>query len=270
MSADTQFALPKPLEFPAAVAPKLITQGAEGRLYQSVFLEPSIACAVKHRPPKAYRHPQLDKKLTRARILAEARILAKCLREGVSVPAVYAVDEQNGTLTIEWIPGAPVRARVNEWLAAHQEVLPPLTEDAEAATRAAEAAQKDGLDSDVRKVFRCAGRAVGGLHRVGIVHGDLTTSNMMLRQTEEQIARQSLEGEVVVIDFGLASQSIMDEDRAVDLYVLEKSIASSHPRMEHLFPEVLEGYKEAFKQAAVVLKRLNEVRLRGRKRSMIG
>ncbi|KAL5594434.1 hypothetical protein BROUX41_001367 [Berkeleyomyces rouxiae] len=270
MATEFQFPLPKSLQYPASAPPTLITQGAEGRVYKTTFAEPTIACAVKHRPSKPYRHPLLDKKLTKARILAEARILVKCLREGVPVPAVYAVDENNGCLTIEWIEGAPVRVRVNEWLAAQTAVLPPLTEDAEAASIAAEAAQKTGLDAELRDVFRRMGCAIGNLHRVGIVHGDLTTSNVMLRQTEKQAEEKSLQGDIVVIDFGLASQSSLDEDRAVDLYVLEKSIGSSHPRAEHIFPEVLEGYKQGFKNASVVLKRLEDVRLRGRKRSMIG
>ncbi|KAL1891333.1 serine/threonine-protein kinase bud32 [Ceratocystis pirilliformis] len=270
MTTQFEFPLPKCLEYPASAPPTLITQGAEGRLYKSTFVEPTLPCAVKHRPSKPYRHPLLDKKLTRARILAEARILAKCLREGVLVPAVYAVDEHNGCLTIEWIEGAPVRVRVNEWLATQKAVLPPLTENVEAAVMAAEMAQKTGLDAELRDVFRRMGFTVGSLHRVGIVHGDLTTSNMMLRQSQKQIEEKSLRGEVVAIDFGLASQSSLEEDRAVDLYVLEKSIGSSHPRAEHIFPEVLEGYKQGFKQAAMVLKRLEDVRLRGRKRSMIG
>lgn len=79
-----------------------------------------------------------------------------------------------------------------------------------------------------------------------------------------------MEGDVVLIDFGLASQSLQDEDRAVDLYVLERAFGSTHPRTEPLFTEVLSGYKESYKGASSALKRLEEVRMRGRKRSMIG
>ncbi|KAJ8123880.1 hypothetical protein O1611_g9489 [Lasiodiplodia mahajangana] len=80
-----------------------------------------------------------------------------------------------------------------------------------------------------------------------------------------------LEGEIVIIDFGLASQSSSEEDRAVDLYVLERAFASTHPRAEKLFTAMLESaYREAYKQAPVVLKKLEEVRMRGRKRSMLG
>jgi TP53 regulating kinase-like protein len=79
-----------------------------------------------------------------------------------------------------------------------------------------------------------------------------------------------MEGDVVLIDFGLAGQSSSEEDRAVDLYVLERAFGSTHPRAEKFFEEVLEGYKVAYKGAGVTLRRLEDVRLRGRKRSMIG
>ena len=84
----------------------------------------------------------------------------------------------------------------------------------------------------------------------------------------------NLDGEIVLIDFGLAMQSVQDEDRAVDLYVLERAFGSTHPRQEDWFKdEVLDspdGYKGSFKGSNVVLKRLEEVRMRGRKRTMVG
>jgi len=111
-----------------------------------------------------------------------------------------------------------------------------------------------------------------------IVHGDLTTSNMMLRPRPDghgpanghNAADALLDGDVVLIDFGLASQSTHEEDRAVDLYVLERAFGSTHPKAEVLFSAVLDAYRETFKAAPAVLRRLEDVRLRGRKRSMIG
>jgi len=155
------------------------------------------------------------------------------------------------------------------------------------------------------------GRCVGRLHDIGVCHGDLTTSNLMLRAPERKEGEEgqgsrargrlttsemrmlaedggfppapevearsggqrSLEGEVILIDFGLAShstQNLQDEDRAVDLYVLERAFAATHPAAEPLFKEVLRAYGESFKGAKTVLRRLEDVRLRGRKRSMLG
>lgn len=134
--------------------------------------------------------------------------------------------------------------------------------------------QRKGEESRVRYLMRRIGHTVGGLHKAGVIHGDLTTSNLMLRPSapveEAGDENPSMEGEVVLIDFGLAGQSNQDEDRAVDLYVLERAFGSTHPRTEPFFDELLQGYREVYRGAASTLKRLEDVRMRGRKRSMIG
>lgn len=144
-------------------------------------------------------------------------------------------------------------------------------------------------DLDVKELMMKIGRAVGKLHTVGVVHGDLTTSNLMLRPVsekrkvgedigfgtsdavvEQQAENTSGEGEIVLIDFGLATQTVQEEDKAVDLYVLERAFGSTHPEAEECFKEVLRAYGESYKGGKAVLKRLEDVRLRGRKRSMLG
>lgn len=264
MAGQTPIPLPRVLTHRTSQPPELITQGAEGLLYKTFYLQPSLPCALKHRPPKPYRHPILDARLTRQRILAEARILAKARREGVPVPAVYCVDEAAGWMMIEWVAGQPVRARVNAWLG-------DKTED-EVLRGAGEG---DKGNAELVALMRRVGAAVGALHAAGIVHGDLTTSNMMLRPSgsSENAGGEEgsvLTGEIVIIDFGLASQGQSEEDRAVDLYVLERAFLSTHPRTEKLFGEVLAGYAQAFKGSKPVLRKLEDVRMRGRKRSMLG
>ncbi|KAK5652449.1 hypothetical protein OQA88_10493, partial [Cercophora sp. LCS_1] len=219
---------------------------------------------LKYRPPKPYRHPILDNRLTKARIAAEAKVLDRLAREGVPVPAVYALDAAAGWLMIEWIEGQLVRQGINTWLGERAENI--VHED----------------EGPIIDLMRRIGTAVGGLHRTGVIHGDLTTSNMMLRshttlrdgdgETKKRKERMEgvVEGDVVLIDFGLATQSSSDEDRAVDLYVLERAFASTHPRAERLFGHVLEAYKGCFKKGAGVLIKLEDVRMRGRKRSMLG
>jgi TP53 regulating kinase-like protein len=145
-------------------------------------------------------------------------------------------------------------------------------------------AGEEGAEAMMKDLMRRIGAAVGKLHSVGVVHGDLTTSNMMLRRTAtETHTRQgedgetaavsgnaALAGEIVLIDFGLAQQTVQEEDRAVDLYVLERAFGSTHPREEGMFGELLEGYRTAFKGSKGTLRRLEDVRMRGRKKSMIG
>jgi len=177
------------------------------------------------------------------------------------VPAVYCIDEGKGWIMMEWIEGEVVKVRVNEWL-----------------RRRKDRGDKEGHgEEELIGLMRRVGLAVGRMHAIGVVHGDLTTSNLMLRSRSHQLPNGAsetedniLDGDIVLIDFGLASQATQDEDRAVDLYVLERAFGSTHPRAERLFTEVLQAYKGSFKEAGVVLKKLEEVRMRGRKRSMIG
>ncbi|UKZ62819.1 uncharacterized protein TrAtP1_004054 [Trichoderma atroviride] len=207
-----QFPLPKILTNPASTPPTLITQGAEGRLYKTTYLRPDTACALKYRPPKPWRHPALDQRLTRHRILSEARILAKCRRDGLRVPSVYALDESAGWLMLEWIEGTPVRVNINNRLGNRTEGI----ED----------------DEQLKDLMRKIGTAVGKMHSIGIIHGDLTTSNMMLKPPSagsQSDGAAGLEGEIVIIDLGLAGGGVHDEDRAVDLYVLERAFGSTHP-----------------------------------------
>lgn len=273
---------PPPLPSPfthTTPPPTLLTQGAEAHLYKTTYLTPTTPAALKIRPSKPYRHPILDRRLTRQRILQEARCLSKLVREGVSVPAILALDwEPQGQeekdviegraggawLLMEWVEGLVVRVVLERWEAWMKR-----------NTQMGEE-QRKGEESRVRYLLRRIGHVVGGLHKAGVVHGDLTTSNLMLRPTaagssvEEDGGNPSMEGEVVLIDFGLAGQSNQDEDRAVDLYVLERAFGSTHPRTEPFFDELLQGYREAYRGAVSTLKRLEDVRMRGRKRSMIG
>ncbi|KAI9813475.1 MAG: serine/threonine-protein kinase bud32 [Pycnora praestabilis] len=257
--------------------PQLIAQGAEALLYHTTYLLPSTPSALKYRPSKPYRHPTLDARLTRHRILSEARVLVKCRREGVCVPAVYALDWEKGWLMMEWVEGGTVRGVLDDWL------KPMLGGKEEEEGKES----TEGREEELRGLMERVGEAVGKMHEVGVVHGDLTTSNLMLRPpadsspednycagagagAETTGSRRNLEGDIVLIDFGLAAQSVQDEDKAVDLYVLERAFGSTHPKAEGLFKEVIKVYGQSYKGAGVVLKKLEEVRMRGRKKSMLG
>lgn len=203
------------------------------------------------------------------------------------MPGVLALDAEDGWLMVEWVVGWTVRDVVVGRCAA-------------VVAGGGMNGEGEGLEGLMGKI----GRAVGRMHEVGVVHGDLTTSNMMLRPPSAASAAAvlqdggasatdgdghgdghgdgdhngasagreglGLEGDIVLIDFGLAGQSSQDEDKAVDLYVLERAFGSTHPEAEEGFQEVLRAYGESYKGAKVVLKRLEDVRMRGRKRSMLG
>ncbi|RKP06237.1 kinase-like domain-containing protein [Thamnocephalis sphaerospora] len=216
---------------------ELIYQGAEARVYCVPFL--GRKAVAKERFSKAYRHPVLDRKLTSRRVVQEARLLQRCRRAGVAAPAVYHVDLGASTIYMEHIDATTVRDHLHQ------------------ATLRAE---------QVSLLAQQIGQLLARMHQADVIHGDLTTSNMMLRKQEEGDQR------LVAIDFGLSYTSTLPEDKAVDLYVLERAFLSTHPNSEQMFQEILDFYRATGKGSGAqqVLKRLDEVRLRGRKRSMIG
>lgn len=125
------------------------------------------------------------------------------------------------------------------------------------------------LEEQLTPLATGVGRILAKMHDEDVVHGDLTTSNMLLRRsTGEAGAGEELS--LVLIDFGLSYISALPEDKGVDLYVLEKAFLSTHPNTEALFGELLKSYVASSRKSSAVIKKLDEVRLRGRKRSMVG
>lgn len=206
-------------------------------------------------------------------------MLVKLRRERIRVPAVYCMDMGEGNrgegegrglgawLLMEWIEGRSVRRLLGDVTALQQQQE--------------QESEREGEDGDIEEKVRAllgrVGEAIGKMHATGVVHGDLTTSNVMVRPLSSSSPSTSTllrHGEVVLIDFGLATQSVQDEDRAVDLYVLERAFGSTHPKQEGMFAgEVLNGYRMGLgreKDWKTVKRRLEDVRLRGRKRSMVG
>lgn len=119
----------------------------------------------------------------------------------------------------------------------------------------------DCTEGQYNSIMQQVGKAVAIMHDGGLVHGDLTTSNIMLRTSDAA---------VVFIDFGLAYFSTVPEDKGVDLYVLERALSSTHADKPRLFHLIMDSYKAASSQSSATFNRFAEVRQRGRKRSMVG
>ena len=200
----------------------LIKRGAEAELRRTEFLgRPAVA---KTRLPKAYRRPDLDEGLRRSRIRTEARLMADARAAGVPVPILYDVDLAGATIIMEFLDGPTAK-----------EVL-------------------DRGGPTAMEAARQIGRAVGRLHRAGIVHGDLTTSNMILR-----------DGRIVMIDFSLGGKDAGREARGVDLHLLREGLVSAHERATAYYREVLRGYREILgRDADEVLATAKEIESRGR------
>jgi len=226
-----------------------VQQGAEARVSLANLHPGQPPILLKHRFRKQYRHASLDADLTRTRVTSEARALLRCLRGGVAVPGVRMVDAEHGVLGIEWIDGKSVR----NVLGSADEV-----NSAESGLPAFGITQGE--------LMAQIGRELAKMHCLDVIHGDLTTSNMMLSAVPG-----TPPAKIVLIDFGLSYMSAAPEDKAVDLYVLERAFASTHPDSEDDFKAVIIAYAGGMGNAwADIGRRLDDVRLRGRKRSMVG
>jgi len=239
---------------------------------------------LKHRFSKKYRHASLDSSLTRTRIGAEVRAITRCLKSGIRVPGIRLVDARNGLLGLELIEGKSVR-----------QILPGAIEEEEEEGECEEGEEMEKAEELVdsvkefgvthEQIMDMIGIEIAKMHKINVIHGDLTTSNMMVRRRLEEKkedkdglpstsggeSHQCPRAEVLLIDFGLTSNSGSVEDKAVDLYVLERAFASTHPDSEPHFQKVLDAYARESGEAWIPIhRRLEEVRLRGRKRSMVG
>ncbi|TFK98394.1 hypothetical protein BDV98DRAFT_606953 [Pterulicium gracile] len=242
---------------------------------------------LKHRFTKGYRHPSLDGSLTKARVAGEAKAILKCSRAGVNVPGLRLIDAPAGILGLEWIEGNSVRR-----------LLPDDSPEEDEHQLASETALQPTLSLEdyglsIPGLMALIGAEIAKMHLADVIHGDLTTSNMMLRKHAGSTT--SKPAQLILIDFGLSYVSGLVEDKAVDLYVLERAFASTHPEPENeifdkdfnpeeaneeispavkstLFTTMLAAYEKKVgeKQWAAIGKRLDDVRLRGRKRSMVG
>ena len=178
---------------------------------------------VKDRIPKGYRIPELDGWLRIQRTRREENLLLRARRAGVRAPAVLESGETR--LVMEWIEGKKLKDFLN------------------------------GMERKERKeVCRKIGEAAGRLHENGIVHGDLTTSNMIFKN-----------GALYIIDFGLGKVSSKPEDQAVDLYLLYEALKSTHLKLlEEAWRDILNAYKQNCSKCNEILARFRKIEKRRR------
>ncbi len=201
---------------------KLIAQGAEAK----IFLNGETVS--KQRLVKSYRHPQLDEQIRKQRTKREARILTKALALKINVPEVLNTNlkgepSDKFNLEIEFIDGDKLAETLNDY---------PETKQ--------------------KQVMEKLGKQTAMLHENNIIHGDLTTSNTLLK-----------ENKVYLIDFGLGFISQKIEDKAVDLHLIKQALEAKHwKNWKDLFKEFLKGYH--YSEAKKVVERLKVVEKRGR------
>ncbi|KAB5589164.1 Serine/threonine-protein kinase [Ceratobasidium theobromae] len=245
----------------------LVAQGAEAKVYKANL--GSNPVLLKHRFTKKYRNSALDASLTKQRVAGEARALLRCLRFGVSVPGIRFVHADTGLLGIEWIEGTSVRKVLGGGAEGEDETEEQSEQETEAQPEIDELKEVYNLTQE--RMMTLIGEEIAKMHKSAEKAKKRRSSYASLDLPHIISFIPSSQTAQVLIDFGLSFNSTLVEDKAVDLYVLERAFASTHPGSEGMFGQVLQAYEQVSEAAwKNVKKRLDEVRLRGRKRSMVG
>ena len=204
----------------------LVKKGAEASLFLEDWQDRKVI--MKHRLPKKYRLPEIDEKIRIYRTIHESILLHSAKEAGVPTPTIFLVDLTESNIVMEFVEGKQVKHILDE------------------------------LSSEERQSLgKHLGKLIGRLHCNNIIHGDLTTSNMILTNS----------GKVVFVDFGLGEKTIELESKGVDLHLMKRAFQSTHFRYaEECFNAVLEGYAEVVggEMAKKVLGKIREIEKRGR------
>ncbi|MCS7105719.1 MAG: KEOPS complex kinase/ATPase Bud32 [Candidatus Aenigmarchaeota archaeon] len=202
---------------------EIIYRGAEAILYLD-FIE-GEKVLVKERIEKKYRIKEIDEKLRKSRTRKEVNLLREARSVGIATPQVFLVDEKNHKIVMEFIEGIRLKEFLNQ-------------------------AKKE----EIEKVCFELGREIGKLHSSGIAHGDLTTSNIILK-----------ENKLYFIDFSLGEFSRRIEDFGIDLNLLYEALKAAHFKILKLcWDNIVKGYKKEYKNAEEVLRKVEEIEKRAR------
>lgn len=204
----------------------LVKKGAEASLFLEKWHGRKVM--MKRRLPKKYRLPQLDERIRSYRTVHEPQLMHQSKETGVPTPTILMIDVKEANIVMEFIEGEQVK-----------QILHALTTE------------------ERRKLCNHIGVLIGNLHNHGIIHGDLTTSNMILTS----------HGKIVFVDFGLGEFSTELEARGVDLHLMKRAFQSTHfEHAKECFEAVLEGYVKVVgkKLTEDVLEKIREIEGRGR------
>ena len=204
----------------------LLKKGAEASLFLADWH--GRKAIIKARLPKRYRPAELDEKIRGYRTAHEPQLMHEAKKAGVPTPTIFLVDIKEAAITMEFVEGKQVKQVLGSMAAEERQAL----------------------------CIRI-GELIGRLHKHGVIHGDLTTSNMIL----------NAEGKIFLVDFGLGEKSTEVEARGVDLHLMKRTLQSTHYKFaEECFKHVLKGYSEVLggEDAEKVIEKMREIERRGR------
>ena len=207
-------------------AQTLFKKGAEASLHVATWNGRKVV--LKTRFPKRYRHEKLDKNIRTYRTVHEPQLMNEAKKAGVLTPVIFQVDLRNSRIIMEFIEGKQIKQLLGS--------LSP-NERKEMCTR--------------------IGEAIGKLHKHGVIHGDLTTSNMIVNR----------EGRIFLVDFGLGEKSTELEAKGVDLHLMKRALQSTHCQYaEECFEAVTKGYAAVVGEDRTkeIAGKIREIERRGR------
>lgn len=200
---------------------KLVKKGAEADIYVTIWN--GLDSILKIRKKKDYRVHSLDMRIRTLRTIREAKMISETKSFGITTPLVYFVDEKKCEIYLQLIKGKLVR------------------------------------DLPLNKIIKMCteiGRIVGTLHKNGIMHGDLTTSNFILSDRG-----------LVVVDFGLSQKTDKVDDYAIDLRLFKEVLNSAHAQIvEDAWVSFVLGYRKILGNMLTekVLSHVSVIEKRGR------
>lgn len=210
----------------AMKSPVLIKKGAEANLYLTNWHGRTVI--LKKRLPKKYRQAALDNQIRTYRTIHEPQLMHEAKKAGVPTPIIFLVDVKSATIIMEYIDGKQIKQLLSEV-----------------------------SETERRQLCLRIGRLVGKLHGSGVIHGDLTTSNMILTSNDK----------IFFVDFGLGDKTEELEARGVDLHLMKRALQSTHFRFAtECFDSVIKGYADVLgvETSKSVLDKIREIEKRGR------
>ena len=196
---------------------KILFQGAEALIIEKG------KDVIKERVKKSYRLPEIDERIRKLRTRSEAKLLEKASKV-IPIPSVKKVDEKRKNIYMDFIRGKRLSESLDKFELKRQ-----------------------------KEIFKIIGKNIAKIHDIDIIHGDLTTSNMIL-----------FENKIYFVDFGLGFISHKIEDKAVDLHLLKQAIEAKHfQNSNSLFNEIIKGYKSS-ENYEKVIEQFKKVEKRGR------
>lgn len=207
-------------------SPLLIRKGAEANLYLADWHGRRVV--LKKRLPKEYRPVKLDEQIRTYRTVHESQLMHEAKEAGVPTPKIFLIDVKNTTIIMEFIEGKQIKLLLN-----------------------------DLSEIERRNLCFGIGQLIAKLHKKGVIHGDLTTSNMII----------NAHGKVFFVDFGLGEKSEELEARGVDLHLMKRALESTHYQFaESCYKSVIDGYGSLLssKELQNILEKIKEIERRGR------